>query len=254
MFYQKKNHSLLKKRTIGEKAFVILTGDKGLVGGLWHEVINAVLENVKQYQSFIVIGVKGENYLKEENIPIIKLFTPSEISNYSDKNATEDDLYEQPKSPTEVTYFFGVPPKEWAEHITNYIFNEFKKGTFSRVDILYPQFISLAEQTPNLIPFLPFEFKFKKNEEKKSGEGLPIFEPSKQEIFNKLLQKYIIIFFRKIIIETKLSELSARTVAMEHATTKIEKLIQKLALDYTKERRRIITQRQLESFIAHKII
>ena len=62
------------------------------------------------------------------------------------------------------------------------------------------------------------------------------------------------VYFQKIIMETKLSELSARTVAMEHATTKTVELVQKLKLNYTKQRRRVITQRQLESFTTHKII
>lgn len=225
LFYQKKNHPLLQKRGVAKKkALVVLTSDKGLVGGLWHGVINTFLENTNQYQSIIMIGEKGKNYLKEENMPIIKSFT---------------DL-------------FDIPLKEETEHITNYIFNEFEKGTFSHVDILYPQFVSLAEQTAAIISFIPFNFKLV--EEKKSADGLPIFEPSKQKIFNKLLQKYIEVYFHKIIMETKLSELSARTVAMEHATTKTKEFIQKLTLDYTKERRRITTQRQLESFATHKII
>ena len=229
LFYQKKNNPLLQKRETGRKTLVILTGDKGLVGGLWHSIINTFLENAKQYRSIIAVGAKGEYYLKEEGIPIIKLFT----------------------------CFFDVPQKEEIKHITDYIFNEFKKGIFSQVDILYPQFVSLAKQKPNLIQFLPFEFTPLKitnyNGREKSGEGLPIFEPSKQKVFDKLLQKYIGIFFYKIIMETKLSEFSARAVAMEHAATKTEGLIQKLTLDYAKERRRIITQRQLESFTSHKI-
>lgn len=225
LFYQKKNHPLLQKRGVAKKkTLVVLTSDKGLVGGLWHGVINTFLENVEQYQSIIVIGAKGKNYLEEENMPIIKSFTN----------------------------LFDIPPKEETEHITNYIFDKFKKGAFSQVDILYPRFISLAEQTPTLVSFIPFNFKLIKEE--KIGEGLPIFEPSKQKIFNKLLQKYIEVFFHKVIMETKLSELSARTVAMEHATTKTKEFIQKLTLDYTKQRRRIITQRQLENFTAHKIL
>ena len=252
LFCQNKDHPLLQKKGVGRKTLVILTGDKGLVGGLWHGVINTFLKNAKQYQTIIMIGVKGEHYLKEEKIPIIKLFT----------------------------YFFDISKKEEIKHITDYIFNEFKRGIFSRVDILYPQFVSLAEQTPSFIPFLPFEFTtleitnydgknatenkrheqrkfltgFKLTKEKKSGEGLPIFEPSKQKVFDKLLQKYIEIFFYKIVMETKLSEFSARTVAMEHAATKTKEIIQKLTLGYTKQRRRIVTQRQMESFAAHKII
>jgi F-type H+-transporting ATPase subunit gamma len=223
LFYQKKNHPLLQRIGDGGKTLVILTSGKGLVGGLWHGVINVFLENAKQYQSIIVIGAKGRNYLKEEDMQIIKSFTN----------------------------FFDIPQKEEVENVTDYIFDEFKKGTFSQIDILYPRFVSLAEQTPTLVPFIPFNFKLKKEE---SGDGLPIFEPSGQRIFDRLLQKYIEVFFHKIMMETKLSELSARTVAMEHAATKTEEIVQKLTLDYTKQRRRIITQRQLESFTAHKII
>ncbi len=224
LFYQKKDHPLLQKKHNGKKTLIIITGDKGLVEGLWHNVVNTFLDNAKQYQAVIVIGIKGENYLKEEDVPIIKSFT----------------------------CFFDIPQKEEIEHITNYIFYEFVRGAFSRVDILYPKFISLASQKPNFIKFLPFEFNLP--EEQNNAGGLPIFEPSKQKIFDRLLQKYIGVFFYKIIMETKLSELSARTVAMEHAVTKTNDLVQKLTLDYTKQRRKIITQGQIESFVGHKIL
>ncbi|HEC32693.1 MAG TPA: hypothetical protein ENI63_00345 [Candidatus Kaiserbacteria bacterium] len=252
VFYQKKNHSLLQRKGTGKKALIILTGDKGLVGGLWHEIISVFLKNIKQYQSVIVMGTKGKNYLKEENIQIIKSFT--DISD--------------------------IPQQENIKHITDYIFNEFKDGVFSQVDILYPKFISLAQQTPTIVPFLPFEFKdsnvdyqngknmmenkegthkessvgFKSTKGVGTGDGLPIFEPSKQKIFDNLLQKYIGIFFNEIVMETKLSELSERTVTMEYAVTKTKEFIKRLTLNYTKQRRRIITQRQLESFTAHKMM
>jgi F-type H+-transporting ATPase subunit gamma len=215
LFYQKKNNPLLKKRTKGKKALVILTGNKGLVGGLWHQIINSFLENLKPYQAVIAVGAKGENMLKQENIQNIA--------------KGDDDM----------------------EHITNYVFDEFKKGAFSQIDILYPQFISLAEQKPNFTQFLPFEFELDK--EKENDQGLPIFEPSKEKIFNRLLRKYISIFFYKIIMETKLSELSARTVAMEHASVKTNEFIQKFTLDYVKNQRRLTTQKQLESFAVHQI-
>ena len=241
LFYQNKNHPLLRNSGEGEKALIILTGDKGLTGGLWHRVVNEFLENFKRrrFQFVITIGVKGENYLHEENMPVMKSF-----SRFSD-----------------------IPSEEEIARVTDYIFYEFEKGTFAQVDILYPRFVSLAEQRPFLVPFLPFKFtggysgqkiqspkEFKPATEKERGAGLPIFEPSKKKIFSRLLQKYIGIFFHKIIMETKLSEFSARTVAMEHAAVKTEELIRKFALDYMKERHRVVTQRQLESFAAHKII
>jgi len=224
LFYQRKEHPLLQKRKKGQKSLVIIAGEKGLVGGLWHKIITLFLENRDQYQSIAVIGAKGKNYLEEENVPIERSFTGL------------SDLLSEEK----------------IKHITDYIFDEFKKGTLFKVDILYPRCISLAQQQAEFVSFLPFEFEPAR--EKKDSLGFPVFEPSKKLIFNNLLQKYIRVFFYKIILETKLSELSARTVEMEHASTKTDEFIQKLTFNYTKERRRFITQKQLESFAAHKTI
>ncbi len=237
-FYQTRENPLLEKRKEGKKMIIILTGDKGLVGGLWHKTINTLLKSVKEYQSVVTVGSKAGDYLKEENIPIAKMF-----SDFSD-----------------------IPNEDEIRSVTDYIFNEFKEGGLSRVEILYPKFVSLSEQDPIFILFLPFAFSSMKmtnpgekseggNEiQKENSEGFPIFEPSKQEVFDELLQKYIGVFFHKIMMETKLSELSARTVATEHAATKTDDIIKKLKLDYAKERRRSVTQRQLESFAAHKTI
>lgn len=229
LFYRKENHPLLQERNTGKRALIVLTGNKGLVGGLWHAVVSALLENIHQYQAVISIGAKGEAYLKEESGQAKRLFLQ-----------TPDILQKQD-----------------IEKITDYIFDGFKKGIFRQVAVLYPQFISLAKQSPLLVSFLPFRFVLaaKAGGEFSEGAlGLPIFEPSRRKLFDRLLQKYIGLFFYKIVMETRLSELSARTVAMEHASAKTSRLIQKFTLDYLKERRRVITQKQLESFAVHKTI
>jgi len=111
---------------------------------------------------------------------------------------------------------------------------------------------------PTLTSFLPFTFSKHLEEQNKAlvnkPLGLPIFEPSKKLFFNSLFQKYIEIFFHSIILETKLSEISARTVAMEHASITTENIIQKITAYYLKQRRLIETQKQLESFSIHKNI
>jgi len=116
-FCKENNHPLLQKNDTGEKTLVIITGDKGLVGGLWHKVIDAFLENDNHYQSVIIIGKEGQEYLNEENVRIVKSFT--------------DDA--------------NVSLEERTMQITDYVFREFENKIFSRVDILYPRFISLKE-------------------------------------------------------------------------------------------------------------
>lgn len=223
LFYQKREHPLLEKKENGKKVLLLITADKGLVGGLWHQLISAFLNKKNNYDSVIVVGSKGGAYLEEEGAKIIKSF--------------ED--------------FSDLPETVELQEIAAYLFKRFKGAEFSKVDILYSQFVSLAEQKPVFCSFLPFDFKIEK---KTGGVGFPIFEPSNNRIFDGLLQKYVNLYFYKIVLEAKLSEFSARTVSMEHASEKTKELIAQLKASYRKERHRVITQRQLESFRAHKVI
>jgi F-type H+-transporting ATPase subunit gamma len=222
-------HPLLREPGRGRKVIVVLTGNKGLVGGLWHAVVNRFLENRNRYHAVVTVGVKTRRYLEEERVQPLRSFTPGA----------------------------DIPQPEDSETITRYLFAEFRRAAFSQVDILYPRFVTLAEQYPRLIPFLPFKFRTEDESGRHSSPpeaaGLPIFEPSEAKIFDWLLNKYIGLFFHQVLIETKLSELSARTVAMEQAGAKTERLVKKLTLDYLKERRRYETQKQLESFVVHQI-
>jgi len=254
LFYRDASHPLLEKKEGGEKTLLILTGDKGLVGGLWHRVINAFLPEAEKYGRVIVFGTKGNNYLEEENIPVTKSFFRPETA----EGGAETDGGDGPD-------ISGAVTGDSVNRVTDYIFEKFTRNEFSAVDILYPRFISLAEQQPFFMPFLPFTFSavnglIRGGENRGAAKaeenpaGLPIFEPGKKMIFGRMLSKYIAIFFHKIMIETELSELSSRTVEMEHAAAKTNELIRKLSADYTKERRRALTQKQLESFAVHNTL
>jgi F-type H+-transporting ATPase subunit gamma len=211
----------------GNAALLLVTGDKGLVGGLWHALIGAFLERRRAYRSVIVLGEKGRSYLEEEGIPVVKSFGG----------------------------YAGIPGQEEVSEVWTYLFDSFKNRSFAKVDVLFPQFVSLAEQHPVLVPFLPFAFAPGEGAAAADAEapsGLPIFEPARRVIFDRLLRKFIGMHLRKIILEAKLSELSARTVAMEHAGEKTKELLRQLTASYRKDRRRLVTERQLESFTAHR--
>lgn len=233
-FWQGKKHPLLEKRGAGIKAILIITGDKGIVGGLYHNLINRILERKNYYQKIWVLGKKGMEYLNEENIKAELLPFESD----------------------------GLINPDKIEEMGTIFFNYFQNNNPQSVDILYPRFISLTKQEPIIANFLPFDFKgASENEEDefiKSGpednEGFPIFEPSKKDIFSPLLKKYISIFLIELALETKLSEFSARTITAEHAVSVTKDIVRDLNLKFLKERRKLLTQKQLESFIAHQTI
>ncbi len=231
MFEVKNTHPLLAYSENGDKALIVVGGDKGLVGGLHHNLANTCVENIGYYEHLIVIGKKIASFVEEEGLKIEKTFT------YSTDLPTPDDI------------------NAW----TSYLFNFFREKRLSGIDIIYSSFVSLAEQQPKTVAFLPF--RFKKHTPGEAPEmtamdepyGIPIFEPTKQEIFDWLLEQYIGVYFYEIVMEAKLSELSARTVSMEHASEKTKEYIKKIHLTYLKERRKNVTQKQLESFIVHKV-
>ena len=83
----------------------------------------------------------------------------------------------------------------------------------------------MTKSNPIIVPYLPFQFNFEKLDLSNDDEdelGFPVFEPTKAEIWNQLIKKYIEIFFYRIIIESKLSEFSSRTIAMENSVAKTE--------------------------------
>ncbi len=133
LFYAGKNHPALKKSP-GKKALIVITGDKGLVGGLWHKIINAFLETAGEYQYVISVGKKGSEYLVEENAPVIKSF--DRVS--------------------------GASQDQSVREIIDFIFNEFGRGRFSAADVLYPEFVSLAQQEPVFSPSCLFNLSRRK--------------------------------------------------------------------------------------------
>jgi len=75
LFHSDKKHPLLNQKATGKKALVVFSGDKGLVGGLWHDIVGVAVKSSKEYQLIIAVGKKGKNYLEEEGIPIAKFFS-----------------------------------------------------------------------------------------------------------------------------------------------------------------------------------
>lgn len=230
-FYTNKNSPYLRKNGSNKKVLLLVAGDRGIVGGLYHKLITKVMEIKNDYQEVWVIGEKAKKYLDEENLEVRQFF-------YQEKD---------------------LPNAEEIRNLSTKFMEMFLNQEMGFLDILYPQYFSIASQEPVFVKFLPIDFEavnhdVNKDQEKDYGEGLPIFDPDKEEVFNSLLKRYLDIFFAHIVYEAKLSEFSSRTVTAEHAVSKTGDMIKKLQLEFLKERRISVTQRQIESFSAHSSI
>ncbi len=227
-FYFDRNNQLLQSNNDGKKILIFVGANKGLVGGLYNNLFKFVVQQRENYHGVVVIGTRVIDYFKDWEI--LEKFKGLEV----DLNVQD------------------------IKKINDFLLQGFLNKNFNKIDIAYTQYVSLSEQKPVIVPFLPFSFKATSglaNDKKEvdGSLGLPIIEPSAQKIFAWYLQQYINLSFFKIIIEAKLAELAARTVSLDDATDKAKKLIIKLQLDYFKERKRSLTQKQIEIFAAHNL-
>ncbi len=226
-FYSDFQSPFLHPNRSQERLLVVISGDQGLAGGLFHNLVNYFLTQNKKYDYFLVLGRKARQYLEEEGIKILK----------------------------ENFFLSALPQVEEIKALTDYIFSSFVAGDFGQVDILYPRNMNLTTQEPCLKKFLPFNFvNFNLENRNSAPLGFPVFEPGKKQTFTFLFDRYLEIIFTHYLYEARLAEFVARTVAMEHASSKVEEFISQLNLAYFKERRKFLTQKQLESFVPHKIL
>jgi len=228
-FYWDESHVLLQSRRDGPRALLVLSGSKGIVGGLYHGVVNRLLASSDDYEYIWVAGSKGVEYISQEGIEI--------------EDVTEDLFSED------------VPTRLKIAQMGSELSDRFTSRGMQKIDVLYPRFITLTRQEPDIVQFLPFELSFKDNDnESEIDDGFPVFEPGKKQLFDDLVKKYSDISFAELILEAKLSEFAARTVTAESAAKETEALMDKLSRKLTKERHRNISQRQLESFSVHKML
>jgi F-type H+-transporting ATPase subunit gamma len=219
---------LFKKNQAPKRLKVILTTEKGLCGGLLNQLLDFFQLNLKRNDEILIVGERGRKLCQEREIKI--------------------------------DYFFpgqkDIPKEEDFGEIKDFIISQFLAEKYNEVLIFYPAFETLAIQKPKSVSFLPFDkekFKMELGEELKPVVGFPIYEPSKEEIIDYLIKEYLGLVFYQKVLETKLSELSARTVAMEEAARKAQKLINQLSYQYFREKRETITK-EITDLYAHRFI
>jgi F-type H+-transporting ATPase subunit gamma len=215
-------HPLLAKRPRRNIEVLVMTSDRGLCGAFNTNIMKAASRHIDEltregYEVTIdVVGRKARDYYKRRGIGMHKAWTgiSGKIS-------------------------YGNAQEIAAEIIENYtnettdevvlIFNEFKSAIAQQVVIT------------RLLPLAPIPA---------SEETLPIYnfiyEPSKQEIFSRLVPKNVEIQIFRALLESQASEEAARMAAMENATRAANDMIDSLTLQFNKARQASITKELMD--------
>jgi len=215
-------HPLLEVRPRKSVEVLVITSDRGLCGAFNSNILRAATRHIADLKgegfevSISSVGRKARDYFKRRNVTLRKAWTgiSGKIS-YSNAQDLAADVIES-----------------------------YTSETVDEVILIYNEFKSVVAQqivVTRLLPMAPIEH---------GEETLPvfnfIFEPSRQEIFSRLLPKNVEIQIFRALIESQASEEAARMSAMENATRAANDMINGLTLQYNKARQASITKELMD--------
>jgi F-type H+-transporting ATPase subunit gamma len=132
-----------------------------------------------------------------------------------------------------------------ADFFLDILTKPFLAGEVDEVVAVYPHWESVARQPPTVLRLLPIAPD--EGEEGAAAGGVPpLFEPSAEEILDRLLPLYLRQTIYSILAEAVACEQIARRVAMKLATDNAEEMVTNLTRQYNKARQGQITKELAE--------
>ena len=213
------NADMIEPKEMSETLILVFSPDKGLCGGLITNLAKELINQNKQNGKIkhITVGKKIENITARLGEEIIASFNFGTI----------------------LPIFDMVYPM--AKIIDDYFLNK----KIANVKILYTHFLSVFSQVPRVETILPIKIQ-KTVESTREIPPFTLFEPNPKEILPSLLRHYLEMVLYQYLLESYLSEQSARMVAMKGATENAQEIIDYLKLEYNKQRQEKITNEILD--------
>ena len=208
--------SLNSENGSNKNLVLLVTPDRGLCGALVSNVLKEAskfIDSIDVDYEIRVIGKKGTSFISK----IVDKYESFKVSD--------------------------MPTFEEVSPITSSISNDIDIDGFTKVFIIYTEFISTAVQRPKIKQLLPVEIDLNSNE-KVNNEFL--YEPNIDKVSQALIPRYIETSIFNSILDSVASEHSARLVAMQNATENANELKQDLTLDLNKARQQQVTSEILD--------
>lgn len=235
------SHRLLKiPETTKKIAVLLMTSNRGLIGGFNNNIINSALgiSAVSEIE-YITLGKKGRDALRKRGKTISAEF---------EKKDTAGQVAE-------------ISP------VARLLVDDFVAGKYDRVVLVYMDFINTLQQKTNIRQLLPLLKEKDPNlgEVSEAGSRLSgqddkkieekaeyLFEPGPDLVLENLLPRLIEMQIYQALLETNASEHSARMVAMKNASDAAGDLISDLTLEYNKIRQAAITK-EISEIVAGRL-
>ena len=212
--------SVYAKESANQKTcYVVIAGDRGLAGG-YNTNLFKCLETAAKGKDYMVlpVGKKAVEYFRQRGIECLT----EQFAEAGDISVA--DCFE----------------------MANLLCAEFRKGTFGHIELCYTVFTSMLSQQPEVFSMLPLSDIREESGGKVETRNLILYEPDGETVFDAIVPEYLAGLVYGGICESTASELAARRMAMDAATSNAEEMIEQLNLYYNRARQASITQENTE--------
>jgi F-type H+-transporting ATPase subunit gamma len=203
---------------------VAISADRGLCGSFNSNIFKGVLNlvNGKYKQQFgkgdvsiLTIGRKSYDYFTKRKFKVLEKYT---------------------------NLFQGLSFGSVSE-VGDFLIDEFKKGRYDKIEIVYNEFKNVATQilrVEQILPVVPTAAE-------ETGNRIDyIYQPNQEEILTGLIPKSLKVQIFKALLDSDAAFNGSQMTAMDKATENAGDLLKELRLTYNRTRQAAITKEILE--------
>jgi len=232
-------HPLMQPRkNVKKVAYVLMSANRGLCGGYNSNVSKELIKHANTIDAnpiIIPVGTKGRDYLRRRGYSIYEGMD----------TATDTVAYEN------------------ATEIANLLIEMYTTGEVDEVYLVYTKFITVLNLMPIVRKVLPIDPAylrrvvadnltedetwedlgfFQRPDAKEQSMSEIEFEPSLKDVLASVVPWYLTMFIHAAQTSANLCEHAARMTSMDSSTKNAGEIIEKLTLQYNRQRQSIITQ------------
>ncbi|HGC9991706.1 TPA: F0F1 ATP synthase subunit gamma [Streptococcus agalactiae] len=214
------DNPMLASRPVKKTGYIVITSDKGLVGGYNSKILKAMMDTITDYHTenddyaIISIGSVGSDFFKARGMNV---------------SFELRGLEDQPS--------FDQVGKIIAQAVEMY-----KNELFDELYVCYNHHVNSLTSQVRMQQMLPIkELDAEEASEDRVITGFEL-EPNREVILEQLLPQYTESLIYGAIIDAKTAEHAAGMTAMQTATDNAKNVINDLTIQYNRARQTAITQ------------
>lgn len=209
---------MLAARPVKKTGYIVITSDKGLVGGYNSKILKAMMDLIEEYHqdgnyAIIAIGGIGADFFKARGMNVV-----FELRGLEDQ-----------------------PSFEQVGNIIAKSVERYKNELFDELYVCYNHHVNSLTSQVRVQQMLPIA---ELDADEAAEEGVSGFElePNRELILEQLLPQYTESLIYGAIVDAKTAEHAAGMTAMQTATDNAKNVINDLTIQYNRARQAAITQ------------